>query len=68
MLRRGFSYVNAEDDAGLLFICYQRDIGSFVQTQYRLDQGDDLLRFATPTASAAFLILPGYSGNKPLGA
>ena len=68
MLRRGYSYVNSADDAGLLFLSYQRDIGSFVQTQYRLDEGDALMRFAQATASGAFLVLPGYHADRPLGA
>jgi dye decolorizing peroxidase len=68
MLRRGYSYVNSPDDMGLIFICYQRDIGSFVQTQYRLDRGDTLMKFATATASGAFVMLPGFSSRRPLGA
>ena len=68
MLRRGYSYLNSADDAGLLFVSYQRDVGSFVQTQYRLDQGDALMRFAQATASGAFLVLPGFDAQRPLGA
>lgn len=68
MLRRGYAYDNGEQDAGLLFICFQRDLDTFVATQRRLDEQDDLMDFATPTASATFLILPGFAADRPLGA
>lgn len=67
MLRRGYAYDNGPQDAGLLFICFQRDLHTFVATQRRLDEQDDLMDYATPTASASFLILPGFSADKPLG-
>lgn len=64
MLRRGYAYSNAAGpgeaaDDGLLFMCFQRELDDFVRTQHRLDETDDLMRFATPTASASFLIVPG---------
>lgn len=77
MLRRGYAFddgmmADAADahaaDAGLLFICFQRDLRTFVQTQHRLDEVDDLMRFVTPTASGTFLILPGFDDDRPLGA
>jgi dye decolorizing peroxidase len=64
MLRRGYAYSNASaggqaPDDGLLFMCFQRELDDFVRTQHRLDETDDLMTFATPTASASFLIVPG---------
>jgi len=71
MLRRGYGYDNGETsdgetDAGLVFICFQRELRTFTATQHRLDETDDLMRFVTPTASATFLILPGFSEEQPL--
>lgn len=67
MLRRGYSYRNGPADQGLLFVGFQRQLRTFTATQRRLDDGDDLMRFVTATASGAFLILPGFSAEKPLG-
>ncbi|WP_279588288.1 Dyp-type peroxidase [Salinibacterium sp. ZJ77] len=67
MLRRSYSYRASDTDHGLLFIAYQRDAATFARTQLRLDEADDLMHFATPTASGAFLILPGMLGVAPLG-
>lgn len=72
MLRRGYAYSNAappgaEPDDGLLFICFQRDLDTFVRTQHRLDEADDLMGYATTTASASFLIPPGRRAGEELG-
>ncbi|MDF2492558.1 MAG: Dyp-type peroxidase [Microbacterium sp.] len=72
MLRRGYGFSNAvapgqARDDGLLFMCFQNDLDVFVRTQQRLDETDDLMRFAIPTASASFLILPGRTGAAALG-
>ncbi len=73
MLRRGYSFddgtlPDGTRDAGLMFVCFQRELRTFVQTQHRLDETDDLMGFTTATASGTFLILPGFSRNRPLGA
>lgn len=73
MLRRSYGFSNAVGpgavtDDGLVFMCFQNDIDVFVRTQHRLDETDDLMRFAVPTASASFLILPGRRDGEPLGA
>jgi dye decolorizing peroxidase len=74
MLRRGYAFDDGalgDDsdvrDAGLMFTCFQRELRTFVQTQHRLDETDDLMAYATPTASASFLILPGFTPERPLG-
>lgn len=68
MLRRSYNYDNGMADRGLLFISFQRELRTFVNTAYRMADGDALLRFATTTASAAFLILPGFTPGRPLTA
>ena len=76
MLRRGYAYANGPvmtpggrrvDDQGLLFICFQRELDDFTRTQRRLDELDDLMGYATPVASGAFLVLPGFTARRPLG-
>ncbi|MFG2292818.1 Dyp-type peroxidase [Streptomyces sp. NPDC048603] len=68
MLRRGYSYHNGPEDQGLLFVSFQRQLRTFTATQRRLDDGDELMGFVTATASGAFLILPGFGPELPLGA
>lgn len=67
MLRRGYAFDAGEDDRGLLFVCFQNELDTFVKTQRRLDEVDDLMAFAEPTASASFLVLPGFTREAPLG-
>ncbi|WP_276202472.1 Dyp-type peroxidase [Streptomyces pathocidini] len=67
MLRRSYSYRNGPDDTGLVFISFQRELRTFVATQQRLDEGDDLMAFTTATASGTFLVLPGFDAEHPLG-
>lgn len=71
MLRRGYAYSNAvasgAPDDGLLFMCFQNDLETFVRTQHRLDETDDLMTYATVTASASFLVVPGRIGDAALG-
>jgi deferrochelatase/peroxidase EfeB len=67
MLRRSYAYRASADDHGLLFIAYQREAATFTSTQLRLDEVDDLMGFAVPTATAAFAILPGMDADSTLG-
>ncbi|GLZ33057.1 hypothetical protein Lesp02_52450 [Lentzea sp. NBRC 105346] len=53
MLRRSYNYAG-----GLLFISFQRELKTFVNTMFRMIDGDALLRYATTTSSAAFRIPP----------
>ncbi|AZS72365.1 peroxidase [Streptomyces lydicus] len=66
MLRR--SYSTDAPTPGLLFISFQNDLRTFTNTLARMDDSDALLRFTTTTASATFLILPGFDQQHPLGA
>ncbi|GGU20428.1 Dyp-type peroxidase [Lentzea flava] len=53
MLRRSYNYAE-----GLIFISFQRELRTFVNTMYRMTDGDALLRYVTTTSSAAFRIPP----------
>ncbi|MBB5156990.1 Dyp-type peroxidase [Saccharopolyspora phatthalungensis] len=66
MLRR--SYSTDEPVPGLLFMSFQNDIRTFTNTLTHMDNSDALLQFTTTTASATFLILPGFDQQHPLGA
>jgi dye decolorizing peroxidase len=66
MLRR--SYSTDEPAPGLLFMSFQNDIRTFTNTLTHMDNSDALLQFTTTTASATFLILPGFAQQHPLGA
>jgi deferrochelatase/peroxidase EfeB len=66
MLRRGYSYGTGADpqtglvEAGLFFICFQRDPGrQFVRIQLQLDGHDHLNRYTVHTGSAVFAVPPG---------
>jgi dye decolorizing peroxidase len=67
MLRRGYSYRSTATDLGHLFVSFQNDVATFTRTQLRLDEVDALMRFATPTATGAFAILPGWQDGSTLG-
>ncbi|SEE83909.1 Dyp-type peroxidase [Ruania alba] len=67
MLRRGYAFDNGGADSGLLFMCFQRDLRTFVRTQQRLDDSDDLMDYTRVSASGAFLVLPGFTSDRPLG-
>lgn len=65
MLRRSYS-IDAPAP-GLLFMSFQNDIRTFTNTLTRMDNSDALLEFTTTTASATFLMLPGFDERHPLG-
>ncbi len=68
MLRRSYSFHESADELGHVFISFQRDAETFSRTQLRLDESDALSGFITPTATAAFAILPGFASGEELGA
>ncbi|GAB2827292.1 hypothetical protein GCM10027200_28470 [Lentzea nigeriaca] len=53
MLCRSYNYAE-----GLIFISFQRELRTFVNTMYRMADGDALLRYAMTISSAAFRIPP----------
>ena len=66
ILRRGYSYTDGIDgrtgelDAGLFFICFQRDPRrQFVPIQARLAANDALGEYIRHTGSAVFACPPG---------
>lgn len=68
ILRRAVNYDDG-DEAGLLFICYQRNpLQQFVPIQKRIDEGDLLNEWVTHVGSAVFAMLPGFSPGESIGA
>ena len=70
ILRRGYSFTDGFDtvrgqlDAGLFFICFQRDPHKqFVPIQERLGQNDSLNEYIVHDASALFAVPPGVNGQ-----
>ncbi|MFW3171499.1 iron uptake transporter deferrochelatase/peroxidase subunit [Geodermatophilus sp. CPCC 206100] len=68
ILRRGYSFVDGTDaegrlDAGLFFICFQRDPATgFVQVQRSL-AADAMNEYTRHTSSAVFACPPGVQGD-----
>jgi dye decolorizing peroxidase len=62
MLRRSYSSAD-----GLVFISFQRELRTFTATQSTMDERDALMRYITVTATGTFLILPGFTPDRPLG-
>lgn len=67
MLRRSYSYARGPGDQGLIFVSFQRSLQTFTKTQARMDESDALMEFTKATASGTFLILPGFTKDRPLG-
>ena len=79
ILRRGYSFTDGVDEslgeleAGLFFICFQRDPAKqFVAIQRRLGQSDALNEYIKHAGSAIFAVPPGaadggYVGETLLG-
>lgn len=67
ILRRAANYMT-EDDAGLLFICFQKDPRKqFSAIQRRLDELDLLNQWIVHIGSAVFAIPPGFKHGEMLG-
>ncbi|MFB4349354.1 Dyp-type peroxidase [Microbacterium sp. CR_7] len=64
MLRRSYSM---DEPLGLLFVSYQAELRTFTQTMERMSESDALLDFTRTTATGAFLALPGFDAQHPLG-
>jgi deferrochelatase/peroxidase EfeB len=75
ILRRGYNFADGVDpesgelDAGLFFICFQKDPRQqFIPIQTRLAGNDALAEYLMHTGSGIFACPPGASGDRPLGA
>jgi deferrochelatase/peroxidase EfeB len=59
MLRRGYSYADTDDDAGLLFLAFQKDPRrQFAPVMARIAEHDALRHHVTHTGSAVFALPP----------
>ena len=74
LLRRGYSFVDGMDpttgelDAGLFFVCFQKDPRTqFVPIQRRLADQDELTTYLTHTGSGVFACPPGPGPGRPWG-
>nr|WP_243864751.1 iron uptake transporter deferrochelatase/peroxidase subunit [Paenibacillus castaneae] len=74
ILRRSFSYSSGMDhktgqlDAGLLFICFNRDSRKqFIPMQQRMGQSDLLNEYIVHTGSAVFACFPGVKEGGYIG-
>lgn len=74
ILRRGYSFTDGVDqslgelEAGLFFICFQRDPGKqFVPIQTRLGSNDALNEYIKHVGSAVFAVPPGARSGSYVG-
>jgi deferrochelatase/peroxidase EfeB len=74
ILRRGYSFADGIDqlsgelDAGLFFICFQKDPRlQFIPIQTRLSQIDALAEYLVHTGSGIFACPPGIDGDHTFG-
>jgi deferrochelatase/peroxidase EfeB len=74
ILRRSYSYSSGIDrqtgqlDAGLMFLCFQRDIRKqFIPIQQRLSKQDKLNEYITHLGSAVFACFPGAREGEYIG-
>ncbi|TBN57344.1 deferrochelatase/peroxidase EfeB [Glaciihabitans arcticus] len=74
MLRRGYNFVDGNDDlgrlnAGLFFICFQRDPRTqFVPVQLSLARNDAMNEYVRHVGSGIFAVPPGATSDRPIGA
>lgn len=74
MLRRGYNFVDGNDElgrlnAGLFFICFQRDPETqFVPVQLSLARSDLMNEYVRHVGSGIFAVPPGATPSRPIGA
>ena len=56
ILRRGYSYRREPDDAGQIFICYQRDVEAGFATIQRRLAGEALERYTLPFGGGYYFV------------
>jgi deferrochelatase/peroxidase EfeB len=67
ILRRGYSY-RTDTDEGLVFVCFQRDLGKGFETVQRRLTGETLDKYILPFGGGYFFALPGAAPGEHLGA
>ena len=72
LLRRGYNFVDGNDDlgrlnAGLFFLCFQRDPAQFVAVQSSLAGHDALNEYIRHVGSALFAVPPGVAAGGYVG-
>jgi deferrochelatase/peroxidase EfeB len=74
LLRRGYSFADGMDpesgelDAGLYFICFQKDPrNQFIPIQRRLTENDALSQYLLPTGGGIFACPPGPAPGRTWG-
>jgi deferrochelatase/peroxidase EfeB len=74
MLRRGYTFADGVDpdsgelNAGLLFLCFQRDPRqAFIPIQTRLAEADALSEYVVHTGSGIFACPPGVTAGGTWG-
>jgi deferrochelatase/peroxidase EfeB len=66
ILRRGYSYRTGTDE-GLVFVCFQRDLGKGFETVQRRLTGEALDKYILPYGGGYFFALPGAAPDEYLG-
>ena len=64
MLRRGYNFVDGNDDlgrlnAGLFFIAFVKDPARFAEVHKNMSQDDMFSEYLKTTASSVFIVPPG---------
>ncbi len=72
LLRRGYNYVDGNDelgrlDAGLFFLSFQRDPAQFITVQRSLAGNDALNEYIKHVGSAIFAVPPGVTSGGSVG-
>jgi deferrochelatase/peroxidase EfeB len=63
ILRRGHVYRRSEDDAGQIFVCFQRDVELGFATIQRRLAGESLEKYLLPFGGGYYFVLPGTNGS-----
>jgi deferrochelatase/peroxidase EfeB len=72
MLRRGFNFVDGNDeqgrlDAGLFFIAFVRDPARFAQVHRSMSRDDMFVEYLKTTSSSVFVVPPGVADGEYVG-
>ncbi|GAB3488968.1 Dyp-type peroxidase [Amycolatopsis cihanbeyliensis] len=64
ILRRGYAYRLSAEDAGHVFVCFQRDLELGFATIQRRLAGEALERYLLPFGGGYYFVLPGSAGGE----